>query len=70
MSNPREFSAEFRAEAVELVLSSGWPVAQIAPEIGVVEGRLGNSVRVWRDEHPGAGAKDPGPVDWAEYKAL
>jgi len=37
MSNRRKFSAEFRAEAVELVVSSGRPVAQVAPEIGVVE---------------------------------
>ena len=35
----RKFSAEFRVEAVELVISSGRPVAQVAPEIGVVEGR-------------------------------
>ena len=35
----RKFSAEFRAEAVELVISSGRPVAQVAPEISVVEGR-------------------------------
>lgn len=70
MSNPRKFSAEFRAEAVELVLSSGRPIAQVAPEIGVVEGTLGNWVRVWKEEHPCAGAKNPGPVEWAKYEAL
>jgi len=70
MSNRRKFSAEFRAEAVELVVSSGRPVAQVAPEIGVVEGTLGNWVRVWKEEHPDAGAKDSGPVEWAKYKAL
>ncbi len=41
MSNRRNFSAEFRAEAVELVVSSAWPIAQVGPEIGVVEGTLG-----------------------------
>jgi transposase len=40
MSNRRKFSAEFRAEAAELVVSSGRPIAQVAPEIGVVEGTL------------------------------
>ena len=33
----RKFSAEFRAEAVVLVISSGRPVAQVALEISVVE---------------------------------
>ncbi len=70
MSNRRKFSAEFRAEAVELVVSSGRPIAHVAPEIGVVEGTLGHWVRVWKVEHPDAGAKDSGPVEWAKYKAL
>ena len=70
MTNRRKFSAEFRAEAVELVISSGRPIAQVAPEIGVVEGTLGNWVRVWKEEHSEAGAAEPGPVEWAKYKAL
>ena len=70
MSNRRKFSAEFRAEAVELVISSGRPIAQVAPEIGVVEGTLGNWVRVWKEEHPEAGSSDPGPVEWAKLTAL
>ncbi len=70
MSNRRKFSAEFRAEAVELVVSLGRPIAHVAPEIGVAEGTLGNWVRVWKEERPDSGAKDPGPVEWAKYKAL
>ncbi len=70
MTNRRKFSTEFRAEAVELVISSGRPIAQVAPEIGVVEGTLGNWVRVWKEEHPESGAAEPGPVEWAKYKAL
>ena len=69
MTNRRKFSAEFRAEAVELVISSGRPIAQVAPKFGVVEGTLGNWVRVWKEEHPEAGAAEPGPVEWAKYKA-
>ena len=70
MTNRRKFGAEFRAEAVELVVSSGRPIARVPPEIGVLEGTPGNWVRVWKEEHPDAGAKDPGPVEWAKYKAL
>ncbi|MGV8881328.1 MAG: IS3 family transposase [Rhodoglobus sp.] len=71
MSDRRKFTPEFKADAVALVLSSGRPVAQIAPETGVVEGTLGNWVRTWREEHPEAGGKDePGPVEWGKYKAL
>ncbi|WP_104134177.1 transposase [Cryobacterium sp. Y62] len=71
MTNRRKFSADFRVEAVELVISSGRPIAQVAPEIGVVEGTLGNSVRVWKEKHPEAGgAGEPSPVEWAECKAL
>ena len=45
MSNRRKFSAEFKAEAVELVISSGRPVVQVSADIGVNEGTLGNWVR-------------------------
>jgi transposase len=70
MSNLCKFGAEFRAEAVELMVSSGRPIAKVAPEIGVVEGTLGNWVRVWKEKHPDALAKALGPVEWAKYKAL
>lgn len=68
MSNRLKFSAEFKAEALKLVISSERPIVQIAVDIGVNEGTLGDWVRVWREEHPGA--DDPGPVEWAKYKAL
>ena len=48
MTIRRKFNVEFRAEAVELVISSGRPIAQVIPEIGVVEGTLGNWVRLWK----------------------
>jgi transposase len=54
MSNRRKFSAEFKAEAVELVISSGRSVVQVSADIGVNEGTLGNWVRTWRQEHPEA----------------
>lgn len=70
MSDRKRFTPQFKADAVALVLSSGGPVAQVAPEIGVVEGTLGNWVRAWKEEHPGAGKDGPGPAEWAKYKAL
>lgn len=70
MSSRRKFSPEFKAEAVELVISSGRSVVQVAGDIGVNEGTLGHWVRLWREEHPDAGAGDRGPVEWAKYKAL
>ena len=39
MTNRRKFNAEFRAEAVELVISSGWPLAQVAPRLVSSRGR-------------------------------
>ena len=70
MTDRRKYSAQFKAEAVELVISSNRAIAQVAPEIGVNEGTLGNWVRAWKEEHPDAIADDPGPVAWAKYKAL
>ncbi|XBH20503.1 IS3 family transposase [Jonesiaceae bacterium BS-20] len=70
MSSRRKFSAEFKADAVELVISSGRPIVQVAEEIGVSDGSLGNWVRAWKKEHPDAGGDDRGPVEWAQYKAL
>ena len=44
----RKYMQEFRAEAVELVISSGRPAAEIARELGVNEGTLNNWVNVAR----------------------
>jgi len=38
----RKFTDAFKAEAVELVINSGRPVAEIARELGINEGTLGN----------------------------
>ena len=70
MVSRRKFSAESKAEAVELVIYSDRAIAQVAVDMGFNEGTLGNWVRAWRDEHPDIGAKDPGPVEWAKFKAL
>ena len=70
MATRRKFTAEFKAEAVELVISSGRPVAQVAPGLGVGEATLGNWVRAWRADHPGEAVEGQGPVEWAQFSAL
>ena len=48
----RKFTPEFKAEAIKLVNESGRPIVQVAKDIGVNEGTLGNWVNLWRGEHP------------------
>ncbi len=50
-SRARKFSAEFREEAVKLVTEGSRPIAQVARELGVNEGTLGNWVNAYRRDH-------------------
>jgi transposase-like protein len=52
-SKYRKFSPEFRDEAVRMVIEDSRPIAQVARELGVVEGTLGNWVGQYRREHAG-----------------
>lgn len=54
MSKRQKFTPEFLAEAVELVLSSGKSLVEVSESLGINEGTLGNWVRTFRAEHPGA----------------
>ena len=40
----RQFTEEFKGDAVELVRSTGRPIAQIARELGIYDSTLGNRV--------------------------
>ena len=42
----RKFTDQYKAEAVELVVNSGRPVAEIARDLGINEGTLGNWVQL------------------------
>ena len=53
MEKRRKFTAEFREEAVKMVIESGRPIAQVARDLGIVEGTLGNWVGGYRREHAG-----------------
>ena len=57
MGRYRKFDHDFRQGAVRLVFETGKPIAQIARELGVNEGTLGNWVaKARRDRGDGAGA--------------
>jgi transposase len=63
----RKFDAEFREGAVRLVHETGRPIAQIARDLGINEGTLGNWVA--RDQAARGGA-DLSRDDLAELKRL
>ena len=59
--NRRQFTAEFKRDAVELVRTSGRPIAEIARELGIYDSTLGNWVRqdrINRDEQDGLSTDD------------
>jgi transposase-like protein len=62
----RKFSVEFRDEAVRLVIDGSKPIAQVARELGINEGTLGNWVSVYRKEHAG----DEPPLSLTERAQL
>jgi transposase len=51
----RQFTEEFKLEAVELLVSSGRPLSQIAGEVGISAARL----RAWRNRNGGSHAGSP-----------
>jgi transposase len=48
----RKFSPEFRDEAVKMVMGGNRSVAQVARELGINSGTLGNWVAAYRKAHP------------------
>ena len=64
------YTEEFRRDAVELLLSSGRPLKQVAEELGV----SANSLRGWRNRRLGDGragvAEADGPQAGAELRRL
>ncbi len=52
MGKYRKFTPEYRAEAVKLVVETSQPIAQVARDLGINEGTLGNWVNTYRREHP------------------
>lgn len=48
----RKFSPQFQAEAVQMVLETKRPIADVARDLGINEGTLGNWVNKHRQAHP------------------
>ena len=48
----RKFSPQFKAEAVQFVIETGRPIAEIARELESGGGTLGNWVNEWKQSNP------------------
>ena len=48
----RRFSAQFKAEAVQMVIETGKPIAEVARDLDIHDGTLGNWVNAYRRAHP------------------
>jgi len=51
--NRRKFTPEYKDEAVRMVLETSKPIAEVARELGVNGGTLGNWVHLYRQAHVG-----------------
>lgn len=68
MGRYRKFTAEYREEAVKMVIESGRPIAEVARDLGLNESTLGNWVTKYRAEHPAS--EDLNISDRARLKEL
>ena len=48
----RRFSPQFKAEAVQMVIETGKSIAEVARDLGIHDGTLGNWVNAYRRAHP------------------
>jgi transposase-like protein len=65
----RKYSPQFRAEAVQMVLETGKPIAEVARDLGINEGTLGNWVNLWRRDNPEP-VPELNPVERARVKEM
>lgn len=68
MARPSKYTDKFRRDALDLVRSSGRPVAEVARSLGISEGTLWNWVKKER-EADAAGA-DPEALSESEREEL
>ena len=62
----RRFDPEFRAGAVRIVLETGKPIAQVARDLGINEGTLGN----WVNQAKAAAGAGTGGLSESEREEL
>ena len=65
----KKYDREFREGAVRIVEETGKPIAQVARDLGVNEGTLGNWVRRAREAREGTGGVRGGRVGRARAAA-
>ena len=65
----RRFSPQFKAEAVQMVLETGKPIAEIARDLDIHDGTLGNWVNTWRRQNPQP-ESSVSPVEMARVKEM
>jgi transposase len=68
MGRPSKYPPEFRAEAVELVRTSGRPRAEVARSLGISDNTLRNWVQAERDAR--TRAEDPDGLSESERAEL
>jgi len=51
--NRRKFSPEYKDEAVRMVIETSKPIAEVARDLGINEGTLGNWMNRYRNTHVG-----------------
>jgi transposase-like protein len=68
MGRYRKFTAEYRDEAVKMVIETSRPIAEVARDLGINDGTLGHWVSKYRDEHPAS--EDLGISERARLKEL
>ncbi len=64
----KKYDREFREGAVRIVEETGKPIASVARDLGVVEGTLGNWVKLSRESRDGSSGLSKG--DYAELQRL
>ncbi len=62
----RKFSPEYKDECVRIVIETGRPIAEVARDLGINEGTLGNWVKLYRSAHTG----DEPPLNVSERARL
>jgi len=59
MGKRQKFSKEFRDLAVEEVVKNQRPIVEVARELSILPGTLGNWVNRWRVDHVGEVEEEP-----------
>src|SRR3954451_22363579 len=57
----RQFSPQFKAEAVQMVIETGEPIAEVARDLGIHDGTMGDWGNAWRRGGPGPLGAEDGP---------